>query len=187
MRTFLISLAAAASTVALAAPAAAQWYPQPQPQPYGYGYQYPQPQPQYGYGYQQPYQNPYQQPYGYGYQNQYQQQPYGYSYGYRSPYQQPYGHVHSYASYGQLRATKVRIDRIQYDLRRLAQYRMISRNEYSNRIADSREIERRFYRNTRDGYGLSVHELYDVQRRVAYLEQKIARDIRDGRQWGFRW
>jgi hypothetical protein len=187
MRKFLIPLAAAASTVALAAPAAAQWYPQPQPQPYGYSYQYPQPQ-QYGYGYQQPYQNPYQNQYQqpYGYQSPYQQ-PYGYNYGYRSPYQQPYGQSYGYASYTQVRATKVRIDRIQSDLRRLAQYRMISRNEYYNRINDSREIERRFYRNTRDGMGLSARELLDVQHRVAHLEQRIARDIRDGRQWGFRW
>ena len=166
MRKFLIPLAAAASTVALAAPASAQWYPQPQPQPYGYGYGYPQPQP-YGYGYQYP--QP--QPYGYGYQN---------------PYQQPYGYGY-HANYAQVRAMKVRIDRIQADLRRLAQYRMISRGEYYNRVQESREIERRFYRNSRDGWGLSAREMYDVQVRVARLEQRIARDIRDGRHWRFRW
>jgi hypothetical protein len=191
MRKFLIPLAAAASTVALAAPAAAQYYPpqpQPQPQPYGYGYQYPQPQP-YGYGYQYP--QPQPQPYGYGYQYpqpQPQPQPQPYGYGYQQPYQQPYGYGYNqYANQAQARATKVRIDRIQSDLRRLEQYRMISRTEYYNRISDSREIERRFYRNSRDGWGLSANELRDVQIRVAQLEQKIARDIRDGRQWGHRW
>ncbi len=202
MRTFLLPLAAAASTVALAAPAAAQYYPQPQtygyvyqqPQPpvYGYGYQQPQ-APAYGYGYQQPqaYGYGYQQPraYGYGYQQPYQQQPNGYAYGYRAP-QQQYGNAYgynSYASYGQARALKVRIDRIQADLRRLSQYRMITRGEYQNRIQDSREIERRFYRNARDGRGLSSSEMYDVQVRVMRLEQRIARDIRDGRQWRYRW
>lgn len=166
MRKFLIPLAAAVATVGIAAPASAQWYPQPQPRPYGYGYQYPQPQP-YGYGYQQP------RPYGYGYQNPYQQ-PYGYAYGQQ-------------VNYGQARAMKVRIDRIQMDLRRLAQQRMISRNEYRARMRDSREIERRFYRNSRDGWGLTAREMYDVQIRVARLEQKIGRDIRDGRQWRYRW
>ena len=209
MRKFLIPLTAAASTVALAAPAAAQYYP-PQPQPYGYQFPYQQPQAQpygYQYPYQQPqaqpygYQYPYQQPHTYGYQYPYQQpQPYGYGYGYqyprppvygygyRPPYQQPYGYGYNqHANQAQARATKVRIDRIQSDLRRLEQYRMISRSEYHRRMADSREIERRFYRNSRDGWGLSANELRDVQIRVAQLEQKIARDIRDGRQWGYRW
>lgn len=157
MRKFLIPLAAAASTIALAAPASAQWYPQPQPQPYGYGYGYQYPQPQ---------------PYGYGYQNPYQ--PYGQGYGYQ-------------ANYHQVRAIKQRIDRIQLDLRRLAQYRMISRSEYNARLHDSREIERRFFRNSRDGWGLTPHEMYDVQVRIARLEQRIARDIRDGRHWRYRW
>jgi hypothetical protein len=189
MRKFLIPLAAAASTVALAAPAAAQYYP-PQPQPQPYGYQYPaQPQP-YGYGYQQPYQqpygyqSPYQQPYGYGYQYP---RPPVYGYGYQQPYQQPYGYGNQYANWNQIRATKARIDRIQADLRRLSQYRMISRDEYYSRTRDSQEIERRFYRNSRDGWGLSASEMRDVQLRLAYLEQKIARDIRDGRQWRYRW
>ncbi len=198
MRKFLIPLAAAASTVALAAPAAAQYYP-PQPQPYGYQYPYQQPQPQ-TYGYQYPYQQPQAQPYGYQYPYQQQQpQPYGYGYqtypqqapaygyGYRPPYQQPYGYGNQYANWNQIRATKARIDRIQADLRRLATYRMISRSEYYSRTNDSREIERRFYRNSRDGWGLSASEMYDVQLRVARLEQKIARDVRDGRQWGYRW
>ena len=167
MRKFLIPIAAAVSTIAVAAPASAQYYPQPQqPYGYGYGYQYPQPQ-NYGYGYQYP-------------------QPQGYGYGYQNPYQQPYGYGYQ-ANYAQVRAVRQRIDRIQADLRRLAQYRMISRTEYHNRLRDSREIERRFVRNSRDGWGLTPREMYDVQIRVARLEQRIGRDIRDGRQWRYRW
>ena len=187
MRTLLISLAAAASALAVATPASAQWYPQPQPQPqYGYGvqygvqYGYGTPQygygtPQYGYGYRAP-------QYGYGYQNPYSRPQYGYSYG--SPYGNAYGY---HANYAQVRAVKQRIDQIQREISRLARYRMISRNEYHNLAQDSREIERRFYRNSRDGWGLSASEMYDVQIRVARLEQKIARDVRDGRQWRYRW
>jgi hypothetical protein len=82
---------------------------------------------------------------------------------------------------------KARIDGIQRQILYLAQYRMISRGEYNNLIRDSREIERRFYRNARDGRGLTQREMYDVQRRIARLEQKIARDVRDGRRWRHRW
>ncbi len=191
MRKVLISLAAAASALAVATPASAQWYPQPRSgitigvqygSPYGYqtpqyGYGYRAPQygsgyraPQYGYGYQAP-------QYGYGYQAP----QYGYSYG------APHGNAYGYSNYGQAQAMKVRIDRIQHNLRHLAENRMISRSEYYNRVAESREIERRFYRNARDGRGLSGSEMYDVQIRVARLEQTIAHDVRDGRRWGFRW
>ena len=183
MRKFLIPLAAAASTVAVAAPAAAQqWYPQPQAQVYVYGHQ--QPYQPYGnaYGYNNPYQQPYGNAYGYGYA-----QPQGYAYGYQNPYQQPYGRAYGYHGANQARAVANRINRIQNDLRILANQRMISRNEYRNRLQDSREIERRFYRNARDGRGLSQSEMYDVQVRVARLEQRIARDMRDGRRFGYRW
>lgn len=165
MRKFLIPIAAAASTIAVAAPASAQYYPQPQPQP----------QQVYGYGYQQP------QGYGYGYQYP---QPQNYGYGHHNPYQQQYGYQ---ANYGQVRAVKQRIDRIQHNLRHLAQYRMISSHEYQHLSRESRDIERRFFRNSRDGYGLTPREMYDVQVRITRLEQRIARDTRDGRQWRHRW
>lgn len=130
------------------------------------------------------YPRPQPQPYGYGYQYS-QPQPYGYGY---NRYQQPYGHAYGYqANYGQVRMVRQRIDRIQADLRRLAQYRMISRSEYNARLRDSRAIERRFVRNSRDGWGLTPREMYDVQVRIARLEQRIARDIRDGRHWRYRW
>jgi len=113
-------------------------------------------------------------PYGY---NPYVQQGYGYN-----PYvQQRYGNQ------GYAQQLAVRINRIQSEIRRLAQYRMISRAEYNNRIRESREIERRFYRNARDGRGLTQRETYDVQQRVQRLEYRLQRDVRDGRQWGYRW
>ena len=82
MRKVLITLAAAASALAVASPAAAQYYPQPQYGTPGYG--------QPGYGQQ-----------GYGYNNH----------------------------YGYARQLQVRVDRIQREITRLAQYRIISRNE----------------------------------------------------------
>lgn len=100
----------------------------------------------------------------------------------------PQGNAYGYANnYGQVRAVQARINHIQREIARLAQYRMISRGEYLRLRSDSRDIERRFYRNARDGRGLTGREMYDVQVRIARLEQKIARDVRDGRRWRHRW
>ena len=90
-------------------------------------------------------------------------------------------------NYGHARALKARLDYTQREIRRLAQYRMISRNEYRDLIRDSREIEYRLIHNARDGYGLSPQEAYNVERRMMRLERKIARDVRDGRRWAYRW
>ena len=103
-------------------------------------------------------------------------------------YPQPRGYMYQPTyNYGHARALKARLDYTQREIRRLAQYRMISRNEYHNLIRDSREIEYRLIRNARDGYGLSPQEAYATERRMFRLEQKIARDVRDGRQWAYRW
>lgn len=101
---------------------------------------------------------------------------------------QPRGYMYQPAyNYSHARHLKARLDYTQRELRRLAQYRMISRSEYYNRLRDSREIEHRLIRNARDGRGLSPQEAYDVERRMFRLEQKIARDVRDGRRWMYRW
>lgn len=103
----------------------------------------------------------------------------------RPVYGQGYGY--GYNNFGHVRALQVRVDRIQRDLGHLARQRMISRNEYRNRQEDARDIERRLRRDARDGYGLNRSEIYNVERRIARLEYRIARDIRDGRRWAYRW
>ena len=130
MRKFLISIAAAASTVALAAPASAQYFPQPQ----------------------------------------------GYAYGYQS---------HARVNFAHARALQARVDHVQREIRRLAQYRMISPREYRTLRAESRQIERSLRRNARDGYGLNPREAYNVERRIARLEYRLARDVRDGRRFAY--
>ena len=100
---------------------------------------------------------------------------------------QPRGHAYGHNNYGQARAMKARVDNIQRQIAHLAQRRMISRNEYNNLLRDSREIEQRLARNARDGRGLTRQEAYNTERQIARLEQKIARDLRDGRNRSFRW
>jgi len=106
-----------------------------------------------------------------------QPQPYGYG--------APYGNAYGYNNYGNIRSLQVRVDRIQRELRRLAQVRAISPSEYRNRNEDARDIERRLRRDARDGRGLSGQEVSQLQYRIARLEQRIFRDTRDGRRGGY--
>lgn len=150
MRKFMITLAAAASALAVASPAAAQYYPAPAypaPQAYGYnGYS------NSGYGNS-----------GYGYNGA---NAYGYNNG-----------------YGAIRGLQVRIDQIQGRLDQLAQRRMISRGEYKGLHRETHQIEDRLRAVAR--FGLDPRERYDMERRIARLEQHVHREVRDGRRGGY--
>lgn len=97
--------------------------------------------------------------------------------------------AYGYGNYNRanVRALQVRVDAIQRQITHLARNRMITRGEYNNLIRDSREIERAIHRNARDGRGLSPREFGRMQQKIARLEYKIQRDVRDGRQWRYRW
>lgn len=100
---------------------------------------------------------------------------------------QPQGHAYGYDNYGHARAIHARINNIQREIRRLADYRRISPREYRDLRSDARNLERRFIRDARDGRGLSRQEAYNIERRIMRLEWRIARDARDGRRLGYRW
>jgi hypothetical protein len=102
-------------------------------------------------------------------------------------YPQPRAYAYGPSNYGLARAMKARIDHIQRQISFLAQRRMISRHEYSNLIGHSRDLERRLMHNARDGRRLTRQEAYDTERRLAWLEYKVAQDVRDGRHWAYRW
>ena len=102
--------------------------------------------------------------------------------GYGSPYGNAYGYNNGFRN---VRALQVRIDRIQRNLVRLARVRAISPNEFNNRTGEARDIEHRLRRDLRDGRGLNGGEIYEIERRIARLEQRIARDTRDGNRWGY--
>lgn len=99
------------------------------------------------------------------------------------PYGQPvgYGSGYGYNGYGQTRALQARVDRLQGDLDRLAQRRVITRNEYNALRRDSHRIEMRLRQVAR--YGIAPRERYDIERRIVRLEQRIAYEARDGRRW----
>lgn len=123
MRKVLISLAAAASALAVATPASAQYLPVPQGNAYGY-------------------------------QN----------------------------NYGQVRRLQARIDQIQRQINQLDRRNILSDREARRLRNESREIERRLRITSRNG--LHPQERYDIERRIARLEQRLFRDARDGNRWG---
>ena len=125
MRITLISLAAAASALAVAAPASAQYFPVPQGNAYGY-------------------------------QN----------------------------NYGQARRLDARIDAIQRQINQLDRRNILSDREADRLRRESREVERRLHFAARNG--LHPQERYDIERRIARLEQRLFRDARDGHGWGGR-
>ena len=124
MRITLISLAAAASALAVATPASAQYFPVPQ------------------------------------------------------------GNAFGYNNYGQARRLDARIDAIQRQINRLDRRNILSDREARRLRNESRDIERRLHFAARNG--LHPQERYDIERRIARLEQRLFRDARDGHRWGDR-
>ena len=120
MRKTLISLAVAASALAVATPASAQYFPQPQGQAFGYN------------------------------------------------------------NYGHVRALQARVNNLQRQIINFDRANVLSNREAARLRNEARELERRLLRSARNG--LSQREAYDVERRVANLEQRVHRQALDRRR-----
>ena len=98
----------------------------------------------------------------------YPPQPQGYAYGYNN-------------NYGQVRRLQVRIDQIQRQIRQLDRRNVLSNREARRLSDEARSLE---YRLRQLGYnGLNGRERYDIERRIARLEQHVDREARDGNNW----
>jgi hypothetical protein len=117
MRTFLISAAIAAATLATAAPAAAQWAP-------------------------------------------------------------PYGNAYGYNNHGQVRRLEARVDQIRRQIRQLDRRNILSEREAYRLSEEARDLDRRINALARNGF--SGRDRYDVERRIARLEQRVYREANDG-------
>jgi hypothetical protein len=84
--------------------------------------------------------------------------------------------------YGGVMNLQNRIDRLQQRIARFDSRDRISEKEARRLRDESRDIERRLRRVTR--HGLSPQEYASVDYRIRRLEQRIYRDVNDGRQWG---
>ena len=102
-------------------------------------------------------------------------------------YGTPYAYGH--ASFGQARALQARVDHLQREIRRVAQYRMISPRDYRNLQQQARSIELRLRRDARDGYGLTPREVFANERRIVRLEQRlqqrVAMNMRHGNRYAY--
>jgi hypothetical protein len=101
---------------------------------------------------------------------------------YPAPPPPPYGNAYGYNNHGTIRSLQVRVDRLQRQIDRLAQRRMISRSEYAGLQRDARAIERRIQLRSRGG--ISRQDYAALQNRISWLEQRISREARDGNGWG---
>ena len=95
-----------------------------------------------------------------------------------------YGNAYGYNNYGQARSLQVRVDRLQREIRQLDRRNVLSNREAARLMAESRDLERRLARASRNG--LSFNEVRSVEVRLARLEQRMLRDSRDGNRWGDR-
>ena len=95
--------------------------------------------------------------------------------------QQPYGNAYGYNNYGQVRRLQVRIDQIQRRIVQLDRRNILSNREAARLRTESRHIEQRLRYAAHNG--LNGRERYDVERRIARLEQHVYREARDGNQW----
>lgn len=107
-----------------------------------------------------------------------------YAGGYGAPYGSPYGNAYGYNNFGQVRALQIRVDRLQREIVRLDQRRVLSNREARRLMSDARAVERRLRETAR--YGLNPYERRAVEVRIARLEQQIWREARDGNRWGNR-
>ena len=101
-------------------------------------------------------------------------------------YPQPQGNAYGYnGNYGQARSLVARVDQIRRQIDRLDSRDRISEREARQPCAMKRAIVRDRVR--RAGYnGLSYRERHDVEVRIARLEQRVRREVRDGNRWGNR-
>lgn len=97
------------------------------------------------------------------------------------PQPQSYGYSYGNNGYGSARALQARVDATQGYLDRLAQRQIISRSEYRSLHGDSHRIEQRLRQIARNGFG--QRERYDIERRIARLDQRIAYEVRGNRSW----
>jgi TolA-binding protein len=92
------------------------------------------------------------------------------------PQQQP-GYGYGNNNYGQVRRLQVRIDQIQRQIERLDQRRILSNREARDLRDESRSVERRLRDASRRG--LNPREGYDIERRIARLEQHVRYEAND--------
>lgn len=91
----------------------------------------------------------------------------------------PQGNAYGYNNYGQVRRLEVRVDQIRRQINQLDRRNILSERESYRLSEEARELDRRINRLSRNGF--DQRDRYEIERRLARLEQRLHRDVNDGR------
>ena len=92
----------------------------------------------------------------------------------------PHGNAYGYNNYGQVRRLEARVDQIRRQIRQLDRRNILSDREARRLGEEARDLDRRINFLARNGF--NSRDRYEVERRIARLEQRLQRDANDGRR-----
>lgn len=92
----------------------------------------------------------------------------------------PQGNAYGYNNYGQVRRLEVRVQQIRRQIQRLDRRNILSDREARRLSDEARELDQRINMLARNGF--NNRDRFEVERRLARLEQRLQRDVNDGRR-----
>ena len=99
-----------------------------------------------------------------------------------APPPQGYGYGYGYNNYGQIRRLEARVDQVRRTIRQLDRRNILSDREAYRLSQEARYLDQRINMLARNGF--DRRDRFDIERRLARLEQRIARDAYDGNRYG---
>ena len=91
----------------------------------------------------------------------------------------PQGYAYGYNNQGQARRLEVRVQQIRRQIQQLDRRNILSDREARRLSEEARDLDRRINVLARNGF--NQRDRYDIERRLARLEQRLMRDVNDGR------
>ena len=92
----------------------------------------------------------------------------------------PQGYAYGYNNQGQARRLEVRVQQIRRQIHQLDRRNILSDREARRLSEEARDLDRRINVLARNGF--NQRDRYDIERRLARLEQRLMRDVNDGRR-----
>jgi hypothetical protein len=95
----------------------------------------------------------------------------------------PQGYGYGYNNYGQVRRLEARVDQLRRNIRQLDRRNILSEREARRLGEEARYLDHRI--NVLAQNGFNRRDRYDIERRIARLEQHIAREANDGNRYAY--
>ena len=93
----------------------------------------------------------------------------------------PQGYAYGYNNQGQVRRLEARVQQIRRQIERLDRRNLLSEREARRLSEEARDLDRRINMLARNGF--DQRDRYEIERRLARLEQRLQRDVNDGRRY----